>query len=36
LQAVSFPPLGWRSEAVDSWLAACIGASNICVLKKAD
>ena len=35
-RAVSFPPLGWRSETVDSWIASCIGASNICVLAKPD
>ncbi len=33
-QSVSFPPLGWRSSATDSWLARIIGASNICVLEK--
>jgi SAM-dependent methyltransferase len=32
---VSFPPLRWRSAAVTSLPARLIGASNICVLKKA-
>jgi SAM-dependent methyltransferase len=34
-QAVSFPPVSWRSTAIDSILAQIIGASNICVLEKA-
>jgi SAM-dependent methyltransferase len=32
--SVSFPPLGWHSDAVDSIAARVIGASNICVLEK--
>ena len=36
LESVSFPPIAWRSEAVDSWLARVIGASNICVLEKPE
>ena len=34
MQGVSFPPLGWRSSAIDSVPAKLIGASNICVLEK--
>lgn len=33
-QAVSFPPSGWMSPAIDSVLAHIIGTSNICVLEK--
>jgi SAM-dependent methyltransferase len=35
-QAVSFPPTGWCSDEVGSRRAKWIGASNICVLSKAE
>ena len=35
-RAVSFPPLGWISESRDGFAAKCLGASNICVLRKND
>lgn len=34
LQNVSFPPLSWCSDAVDSIAARIVGASNICILEK--
>lgn len=34
LQAVSFPPARWSSEALHSRRAQWIGASNICILSK--
>lgn len=34
--AVSFPPLGWRSEQITSRKARLFGASNICILRKPD
>ena len=33
-QAVSFPPLRWMTEAVDTLPARVLGASNVCVLRK--
>ena len=33
-QAVSFPPLDWVSENYQGVFASCLGASNICVLRK--
>lgn len=34
LECVSFPPLNWQSQSVNSVLARAIGASNICVLQR--